>query len=198
MRRFVLLLALNLLAGLPAARAAWYEREEAIMGTRIQVELWADDAAGVKAIDAVMADMRRIDAAMSTYRSDSELSRLNARAAREPVTIGAELFGLLQTSMEFSRLTDGAFDVTYASVGFMYDFRARRRPTEAQIQAALPEVNYRLVTLDAQNRTVRYGRKACASTSAASPRATRWTAASRCCRRAASGTPWSRRAATAA
>ncbi len=143
------------------ARAEWLSRTvDGIMGTRIQVELWADQsAAGEAAIDAVMAEMRRIDAAMSTYKSDSELSRLNARAAREPVKIGAELFGLLQTSMEFSRLTDGAFDVTYASVGFMYDFHSRRRPTEAQIRAALPEVNYRLVTLDAQHRTVRYGRE---------------------------------------
>ena len=53
MRRIVLLLALNLLAGLPAARAAWYEREEAIMGTRIAVQLWSDDSVlAVNAIDA--------------------------------------------------------------------------------------------------------------------------------------------------
>ena len=43
MRRILLLLVLNLLAGLPAARAAWYEREEAIMGTRIAVQLWSED-----------------------------------------------------------------------------------------------------------------------------------------------------------
>ena len=56
MRRIVLLLALNLLAGLPAARAAWYEREEAIMGTRIAVQLWSEDPVlAVNAIDAVMA-----------------------------------------------------------------------------------------------------------------------------------------------
>jgi thiamine biosynthesis lipoprotein len=129
------------------------------MGTRIQVELWAEQpAAGESAIDAVMAEMQRIDSAMSTYKPDSELSRLNARAAQAPVQIGAELFGLLQTAMEFSRITEGAFDVTYASVGFMYDFRAHKRPTEQQIKAALPEVNYRLVKLDAKTRTVRYGR----------------------------------------
>ena len=53
------------------------------MGTRIAVELWHDDAAkGEAAIDAVMAEMRRIDALMSHYKPDSQISRINARAAR--------------------------------------------------------------------------------------------------------------------
>ena len=66
MRRIVLLLALNLLAGLPAARAAWYEREEAIMGTRIAVQLWSEDSVlAVNAIDAVMADMHRANCSRS-------------------------------------------------------------------------------------------------------------------------------------
>jgi thiamine biosynthesis lipoprotein len=156
MRPLSLLVASLLLA--PAARAEWLSRTvDGIMGTRIVVELWAADRAdGEQAIDAVIAEMQRIDAAMSTYKPDSELSRLNARAAREPVRIGAELFGLLTTAMEYSRITDGAFDVTYASVGFMYDFRARHRPSEQQIKDALPAVNYRLVKLDAARRAVRY------------------------------------------
>jgi thiamine biosynthesis lipoprotein len=58
--------------------------------------------------------------------------------------------------MEYSRITGGAFDVTYASVGFMYDFRARHRPSESEIRRALPAVNYRLVRLDARHHAVRY------------------------------------------
>ena len=55
------------------------------MGTRITVELWSDKpAAGEKAIDAVMAEMRRIDTNMSTYKPDSEVSRVNAQAAQRP------------------------------------------------------------------------------------------------------------------
>jgi thiamine biosynthesis lipoprotein len=142
------------------ARAAWLSRTvDGIMGTRIVVELWDDDAAhGESSIDAVIAEMNRIDAAMSTYKPDSELSRLNASAVLRPVVVSSELFGLLTTSMEYSRLTGGAFDVTYASVGFMYDFRAHRRPSEAQIKQALPEVNYKHVVLNAAKRSVRFRR----------------------------------------
>jgi FAD:protein FMN transferase len=149
------------LALLPlCARAEWVERvEDGIMGTRIAVELWADDAAkGREAIEAVLAEMRRIDAAMSTYKPDSELSIVNATAAAKPVRISQELFDLLSTAIEYSRATDGAFDVTYASVGYLYDYRARRKPDEQQIEKALPGVNYRHIELDGQARTVRFAR----------------------------------------
>jgi len=91
---------------------------------------------------------------MSTYKPDSEVSRVNDNAAKAPMVISPELFDLLTTALEYSRITDGAFDITYASVGFMYDFRAHKKPTEEQIEAALPAVNYRHVLLDATKRTV--------------------------------------------
>jgi thiamine biosynthesis lipoprotein len=140
------------------ARAEWVSRvNDGIMGTRIVVELWSDKAeAGERDIDAVMAEMRRIDSDMSTYKSDSEISRVNARAAQGPVKISKELFDLLTTALEYSRLTDGAFDITYASVGFMYDFRARHHPDDKQIAAALPAVNYRHVLLDRATSSVRF------------------------------------------
>src|SRR5262252_6520416 len=91
--------ALLTLAVAPCARAAWVDRTEAIMGTRVYVEVWAEDTAqGNAAIDAVMAEMRRIDALMSHYRPDSELSQINARAAAEPVKVDAELFDLIRLS----------------------------------------------------------------------------------------------------
>ncbi len=157
MARLAALVALLALLS-PPARAEWVSRtEDGIMGTRIVVELWAEErAAGESAIDAVMDEMRHIDASMSTYKPDSEVSRVNALAAQGPVKISAELFGLLSTALEYSRITDGAFDITYASVGFMYDFRARVRPDEKQIAAALPAVNYRHLLLDRTAGTVRF------------------------------------------
>ncbi len=155
--RFAAPLVLALLAAAPA-NAAWLKRSvDGIMGTRIYVELWADDdARGEAAIDAVLDEMRRIDDSMSTYKPTSEVSRVNALAAQQPVPISRELFDLLTTALDYSRITEGAFDITYASVGYMYDFHAHKRPTEGQIQAALPAVNYRHVLLDAAARTVRF------------------------------------------
>jgi FAD:protein FMN transferase len=155
-RRVALLLISVLSAG--AAHAEWISRiNDGIMGTRITVELWSDNvAAGNQAIDAVIDEMNRIDVDMSTYKPDSEVSRVNAQAAKAPVKISQELFDLLKTALEYSRITNGAFDITYASVGFMYDFHAHKRPTEEQIKSALPAVNYHHLILDEKNRTVRF------------------------------------------
>ena len=142
-----------------AVQAEWLYREEAIMGTRCAVELWATDrTAGNAAIEAVLADMRRIDALMSTYKPDSEISRVNTNAAREPVPVTAELFGLLQTAQQYSGLSKGAFDITYASVGYLYDYRQHFHPDEKSIAAALPTVDYRQLKLDPAKRTVAFGK----------------------------------------
>ena len=141
-----------------AAHAEWYRRvDDGIMGTRIVVELWDDnDAHANAAIDAVMDEMRRIDETMSVYKPTSEVSKVNAEAAQHPVKITKELFDLLQKAVEFSRITDGAFDITYASVGYMYDFRKHVKPTEQQIEKALPGVDYHHLIFDAKNQTIKF------------------------------------------
>lgn len=144
----------------PSVRAEWVERvEDGIMGTRIAVEVWADTKEqGNAAIEAVLADMRRIDREMSTYKQDSEISKVNAEAAKHPVRISRELFDLLTQALEYSRLTEGAFDITYASVGYLYDFRKHVRPDDTQIEKALPGIDYRHVILDSKAQTVKFAR----------------------------------------
>lgn len=151
-------LLLLLLAAGPV-RAEWLYREAAIMGTRCTVELWAADVArGEQAIEAVFADMRRIDALMSTWRDDSEISRVNALAAQQPVVVSQELFDLVATSLQYSALSRGAFDITYASVGYLYDYRRHVHPDAAAIAAALPAVDYRQLKLDPAARSIAFGK----------------------------------------
>jgi len=151
------LLLLTVLA--PAAHADWITRTEPIMGTRCAVELWSDDAAkGEAAIKSVFDDMRRIDHLMSTWKEDTEISLVNREAGKHPVKISVELFRLLQTSVKYSELTHGAFDITYASVGYLYDFKRHIHPDQAAIAAALPGINFRHMVLDPKKFTVYFMR----------------------------------------
>jgi thiamine biosynthesis lipoprotein len=93
---------------------------------------------------------------MSHYKPESQLSQINARAAQEPVQVDAELFDLIKLSTHYSIITEGAFDITYASVGHLYDYPHHVKPTEAQIKAALPGVNWRNMLLDPVHHTVRF------------------------------------------
>jgi len=155
--RFILFCLLTF-AALPAP-AEWYSREEAIMGTAVRVELWHDDATAARAaMSAVMDEMHRIDASMSPYKPDSELSRINREAAHKPVPISQEMFDLITRSIDFSKLSGGAFDITFSSVGYLYDYREHVKPTDAQIAKALPGINYRHLQLDPKAHTIHYAR----------------------------------------
>jgi thiamine biosynthesis lipoprotein len=145
----------------PAVERAgkWLAREEAVMGTAIRVELWSDrEGDGEAAIDAVMREMHRIDAAMSPFKPESELSRINREAAARAVPLTQEMFTLLQRSISFSRLSDGAFDITFASVGQLYDYRAGTGPDAAQLIAARAAIGYQNLILDPHTCSVRFAR----------------------------------------
>ena len=128
------------------------------MGTAISVELWSESRAeGESAMAAVMAEMHRIDRAMSPHKPDSELSRINREAGAAPVPLSTEMARLLARADEFSRLTGGAFDISYAAVGQLYDYRERVRPTDAALAQACAAVGYRHLHLDTRARTLRFG-----------------------------------------
>lgn len=141
------------------ANAEWVYRDTAIMGTRCAVELWSEDLPKAEAaIASVFDDMRRIDALMSTWKPETQLSIVNRDAGKRAVVVDQELFDLVRIALDYSRETGGAFDITYASVGYLYDFKKGVHPGRAAIAAALPGVNYTHVKLDPKRRTIRFMR----------------------------------------
>jgi thiamine biosynthesis lipoprotein len=148
--------------GIPAARQRpasghWLAQEQAIMGTAVRVELWSrTHSAGEIAIAAVMAEMHRIDAAMSPFKPESELSRVNREAARRPVPVSDELFALLECAQAFSALSDGAFDITFAAAGRLYDYRQGIGPDDAALARARRAIGWWHLELERAARTVRF------------------------------------------
>ncbi|AQT61549.1 FAD:protein FMN transferase [Cellvibrio sp. PSBB023] len=142
-----------------SAQAKWYSDTQDVMGTRVSVTFWSEDEAkAAEALVAVMAEMHRIDQHFSPYMASSELSRANQQAvlatAEKPLAISAELTRLIDKSLYYSKLTDGVFDITFASLARYYDYRKKLTPSEAQRAALLPAINYRLIHLDKQHRTL--------------------------------------------
>ena len=147
-----------LLLSLPVA-AGWHSDTQNIMGTVISVTLWLDDDVKAKqAIQAVMADMHRIDQQYSPYIATSELSRVNSLAGKasalHPLAISAEMTSILQKAEHYSQLSNGAFDVTFASLARYYDYRKGLKPSDAQFKELLPQINHTFIHLDAKANTV--------------------------------------------
>ena len=141
------------------APGAWYSREEAIMGTAIRVELWSEDRATAEsAMRVVMDVMHHVDETMSPFKPESELSRINREAASCPVGVSQEMFDLLSRSLDFSRLSEGAFDITFASAGHLYDYRQAIRPNEQDLAQACQCIGYKNLLLDRATQSVRFAR----------------------------------------
>ncbi len=137
----------------------WYRLEEPLMGTEVSVELWHEDRAhAAAAAAAVIAEYHRINVLMSTYREDSEISRLNREAGSAPSVVGAELFDLVARSLDLARLSKGCFDITFDGIGQLYDLRAGIAPSSQDVRERLPLVDWRAVELDAGRRAIRFRR----------------------------------------
>lgn len=139
------------------AAAEWIGDARSKMGTSVEVQFWLEDAEeGARLLEAAMAEFDRIEAGMSTYSADSEITRVNADAAFGPMAISEDLYEVVARSLEVSRLSDGAFDITYESVGHLYALRDRVRPDDAAIAESLPAIDHRHVVLDEAARTIAF------------------------------------------
>jgi len=137
------------------------EKTTDAMGTTFSVVAYGSDQAAMnQAIDATFEEVHRLDALLSNYQSASEWSRINREAAAHPVTISPELFRLLSDCIEFSRESEGTFDVTVGPLMRIWGFSGggRRVPSSDEIREALERVGYQHLQMDAGERTVRFDR----------------------------------------
>jgi len=142
------------------AKAQWFTFQQTIMGTSTLVELLSQSSKQAnKCSQLVFDEMHRIDALMSPFIEKSELSKVNREAAQGAVTISRELFNLINQSLEFSKLSKGAFDITFASVGYLYDYRLKQHPTASQIQRQLSAINYKNIVLNEAQSSIAFSHK---------------------------------------
>ncbi len=131
-----------------------------IMGTTIEV-LLPDDVEAPARAETVFALFRAVDASMSEWKESSPLSRVNRSAGGDPVAVPADLREVIRRALEIGKLTGGAFDITWAALWGVWDFRAPepRAPDRREIEERLSRIDYRAVEIDAGAGTVRLPRE---------------------------------------
>lgn len=141
----------------PIFAQQWVIRDAKIMGTTIHTEVWHNDKGVAKqAADIVLDTMREVDQSMSSYIETSELSHVNKHAAVSEIPISDELYSVINHSLHYSFITEGAFDITFASVGYLYNFRNAVRPTQDEIQQQLQGINFRNIDLNEEKKTIHF------------------------------------------
>ncbi len=137
------------------------EKSGEAMGSTYTVELYGSDRVKMEAaVDAAFDEVRRLDELLSNYRPDSEWSQVNRHAAERPMKISKELFQLLWDCQEYSRESEGAFDISVGPLMKVWGFYkgTGHLPHQAEVEAAMTRVGYRHVHLDRAAQTVWFDR----------------------------------------
>jgi len=135
------------------------EASQDAMGTTFTVTLYGEDRDRMEgAAEQAFAELRRLERMLSNYRPSSELSKVNREAAERPVAVSRELFELLAACLDYSRASEGAFDVTVGPLMRIWGFYrgSGRVPSKEEVGAALTKVGYRHIVLDSEQQTVRF------------------------------------------
>jgi thiamine biosynthesis lipoprotein len=132
------------------------------MGSTFTIVAYGDDESRmISAVESAFDEVRRLDHLLSNYRPSSEWSEVNRSAAKGPVKVSGELFNLLAKCVQYSRESDGAFDITVGPLMKLWGFYrgSGRVPHRAEIRSVIARVGYRNIVLDPENQTVRFTRE---------------------------------------
>ncbi len=131
------------------------DNDERAMGTHLAFTAYTTprvDATQVRAaFAAAVGEIQRIETAMTTWRPDSELSKVNLAAGEAPVHVSQETYDVIAESIHTSEISEGTFDITFESLHGLWKFDQDldpHPPTEAQVKAKLPLLSYHHIHLD--------------------------------------------------
>lgn len=135
-----------------------HKRIVKLMGNRFEITVVSGDAAWAEArIDDAIEEIRRIERLLTTFNDSSQTNLVNQHAGIRPVRVDHEVLELIDRSLKISRLTQGAFDITYGSIDkrlWNFDTAMTSLPDPETARQMVRLINYRNVVLDKEASTV--------------------------------------------
>ena len=131
------------------------------MGSTYSIALYGYDRVRMEAAaDAAFDEVRRLDDLLSNYKPESEWGEVNRRAAEKPMKVSPESFRLLSACLDYSRESEGAFDISVGPLMKVWGFYkgSGHLPHRPEVLAALTKVGYRHIHLDSGAQTVWFDR----------------------------------------
>lgn len=134
-----------------------YKRVLKLMGCRFELTvLAANEIQANEYIDMGVAEIQRIERMISSWEPNSQTSEINRMAGIRPVAVDPELVALIKRAQVISALTEGAFDISYASMDriWKFDQTIAQMPTESAVAASVMHVGYQNIVIDEMANTV--------------------------------------------
>ncbi len=133
------------------------QRTQKLMGSRFDITVVAiNEEIGYIRVDEAISEITRIEKMISSWDPESETSLINKNAGIKPVKVSIELFNLIKRAKQISVMTDGAFDISYASMDkiWKFDGSMKYKPSETEIKESIAKIGYDKIILDTKNQTV--------------------------------------------
>ena len=153
----ILINILTLLTAFSIHAQMVYQEKHSLLGSPYEITVVVKDSTeGKKFADMSVNELKRIEQLISEWIPTSDISLVNQQAGKQPVKVHAEVFELLQRSVKFSKLTDGAFDVTWAGMDriWKFDGSMQEMPSEERIRNSVQHVGYQNLILNEKDTTV--------------------------------------------
>lgn len=129
-----------------------------LMGNNFTITVVAEDNSSAQNyIEAAVGEIRRIEKLLTTFNDESQTSRINDNAGIQPVVVDKEVYGLIERSKSISKITQGAFDITYGSIDkslWNFDKNMKQLPSAEEALKRVHLINYNNVVLNPEDTSV--------------------------------------------
>jgi len=126
------------------------------MGTRFEITLVSTQESANQYLNAAQGEIERIERLISSWDANSQTAEINRQAGIKPVKVAKELYDLIARSIEISKITQGAFDISYAALDpvWFFDGRMKAVPSESERLKSVQNIGFKDLVLNAKEQTV--------------------------------------------
>lgn len=133
--------------------AEWESFSFDAMGTRFELELWASPPHQASTLyKTIELEIDRLEHLWSPYIPSSDISKINAQSGQATVQVREETYRIIKQSISYSMLSNGAFDISFASVGKHYDYRAKKQPEDSARGQFRELIDYRSIQVTEKSK----------------------------------------------
>lgn len=133
------------------------KRTTMLMGGRFDISIIAKDSLSAEQnIDEVIAEISRIEHLISDWKPSTQISEVNQNAGIRPVKVDKEVFELTKRALQFSEITNGGFDISFAAMDriWKFDGSMTEMPSAEAIKKSVEKVGYKNIILDSVQSTI--------------------------------------------
>lgn len=134
-----------------------HKRRLMLLASPFEVTVVAKDTVAANVyIDMAIAEVKRIENQVSDWIPTTQVSLINKNAGLQPVKVDDEVYGLIERAMKVAQVTDGAFDISYASMDkiWKFDGSMKEMPSAEAIKKSVERIGYKKVIMDPVAKTV--------------------------------------------